>query len=218
MSENQLDNNMHNAYQFIRGQIMDAQRQVYRAVNVAMVAAYWHIGKAIFEHCGENERAAYGKQVLKYLSERLTAEFGNGFGVRNLRNMRQFYLAFPKRHTVCAELSWSHYRSLIRVDNEQERLFYAEEAVKSQWSVRQLERQINTMYYHRLLSSQDKKSVAAEIQSTEPKPEYEQLVKDISINRYIIVLIAIVLLTKINFKYCVINYILLEAIGTGEEE
>lgn len=100
MSENQLDNNMHNAYQFIRGQIMDAQRQVYRAVNVAMVAAYWHIGKAIFEHCGENERAAYGKQVLKYLSERLTAEFGNGFGVRTLRNMRQFYLAFPKRQTV----------------------------------------------------------------------------------------------------------------------
>ena len=125
MSQNQLDNNMHNAYQFIRGQIIDAQRQVYRAVNVAMVQAYWHIGKAIFEHCSENERAAYGKQVLKYLSERLTAEFGKGFDESNLRSMRLFYLTFQKQDTLCPELSWSHYRRLIRVDNEQERLLYA---------------------------------------------------------------------------------------------
>lgn len=106
MSQNNpLGDNMQTAYQFIRGQIIDAQRQVYRAVNVAMVQAYWHIGKAIYEYCGENERAAYGKQVLKYLSERLTAEFGKGFDESNLRSMRLFYLTFQKQDSLRPELS-----------------------------------------------------------------------------------------------------------------
>ena len=141
-------------------------------------AAYWNIGKTIYEICGENERAAYGKQILNDISDRLTVEFGKGFTVRNLRAMRQFYLAFPIWHTVCAELSWSHYRLLMRVANEKERMFYTQEAVKSGWSVRQLERQINTMFYQRILASRDKESVAAEIQTTEPKPEYERIIKD----------------------------------------
>lgn len=94
---------------FIRGYVIDAQRQVYSAVNAAMVTAYWNIGKAIYEVCEESDRAAYGKQVLKYISERLTAEFGKGFSVQGLRNMRQFYCAFPKRSTVRSVLSWSHY-------------------------------------------------------------------------------------------------------------
>ena len=143
-----------------------------------MVTAYWNIGKTIYEICGENERAAYGKQILNDISDRLTVEFGKGFTVRNLRAMRQFYLAFPIWHTVCAELSWSHYRLLMRVANEKERMFYTQEAVKSGWSVRQLERQINTMFYQRILASRDKESVAAEIQTTEPKPEYERIIKD----------------------------------------
>ena len=167
-----------NAYIFIRGYVIDAQRQVYSAVNTAMVTAYWNIGKTIFDICGENERAAYGKQILNDISDRLTVEFGKGFTVRNLRAMRQFYLAFPIWHTVCAELSWSHYRLLMRVANEKERMFYTQEAVKSGWSVRQLERQINTMFYQRILASRDKESVAAEIQTTEPKPEYERIIKD----------------------------------------
>ncbi len=165
-------------YLSIRSYIIDAQRQVYSAVNAAMVAAYWNIGKIIYEVCGENERAAYGKQILNDISDRLTVEFGKGFTVRNLRAMRQFYLAFPIWHTVCAELSWSHYRLLMRVANEKERMFYMQEAVKSGWSVRQLERQINTMFYQRILASRDKESVVAEIQTTEPKPEYERIIKD----------------------------------------
>ena len=165
-------------YRSIRGYVIEAQRQVYTAVNTAMVNAYWNIGKAIFELCGENDRAAYGKQVLKHLAELLTAEFGKGFSVQGLRNMRQFYLAFPIRSTVWSELSWSHYRLLMRVENEQARAFYAEESVKAGWSVRQLQRQINTMFYQRILASRDKESVAAEIQTTEPKPEYEQIIKD----------------------------------------
>lgn len=167
-----------NAYISIRGYVIDAQRQVYSAVNTAMVTAYWNIGKTIYESCGENERAAYGRKILNDISDRLTVEFGKGFTVRNLRAMRQFYLAFPIWHTVCAELSWSHYRLLMRVANEKERMFYTQEAVKAGWSVRQLEWQINTMFYQRILASRDKESVAAEIQTTEPKPEYERIIKD----------------------------------------
>ena len=133
-----------NIYTNVRGYIVDVQRQVYSAVNAAMVKAYWNIGKAIYEVCGENDRAAYGKQILKALSERLTEEFGRGFDESNLRNMRRFYRAFPIRDTLCPELSWSHYRLLMRVSDKNERTFYAEEAVKSGWSVRQLQRQIKT--------------------------------------------------------------------------
>ncbi|MBQ9816069.1 MAG: DUF1016 family protein [Proteobacteria bacterium] len=165
-------------YQTIRGYVVDAQRQVRVAVNSAMVDAYWRIGEAIFKECGDNDRAAYGKQVLQFISERLTAEFGSGFSVQGLRNMRQFYLTFPKRSTLWSELSWSHYRVLMRIQDKEARDFYASECAKSAWSVRQLERQIHTMFYQRMLASQDKESVAAEIQISEPKPEYEKLVKD----------------------------------------
>lgn len=143
-----------------------------------MVTAYWEIGKEIFNACGGNDRAEYGKKLLEYLSPKLTAEFGQGYTVRNLRAMRQFYCCFPIWHTVCAELSWSHYRILMRISNDTVRTFYMEECVKSAWSVRQLERQINTMYYERILASRDKESVAEEIQKTEPKLEYEKIVKD----------------------------------------
>ncbi|MCD7922644.1 MAG: PDDEXK nuclease domain-containing protein [Clostridiales bacterium] len=166
------------AYRSIRGYVVDAQRQVYSAVNSAMVTAYWNIGKAIYEVCGENDRAAYGKQILQYVSERLTAEFGKGYSIRNLRNMRRFYLMFQIRQTASAELSWSHYQLLMRVEDENARNFYAQEAAKSGWSVRQLQRQINTMYYNRILASKDKDSVSAEIQTTVPKPEYETIIKD----------------------------------------
>ena len=173
--ENAIQNN---TYQSIRGYVIDAQRQVYTAVNAAMVTAYWNIGKAIYEVCGESDRAAYGKQVLKYISDRLVAEFGKGYDVRNLRNMRQFYLAFPKRNALRTELSWTHYRLLMRVSDETARYFYMDEAVKSGWSSRQLERQINTMFYKRILASKDKESVAAEIETSEPRAEYEKIIKD----------------------------------------
>ena len=165
-------------YRSIRGYVIEAQRQVYAAVNSAMVMAYWKIGKSIFEACGENDRAAYGKQVLQYISGRMTAEFGKGFDISNLRNMRRFYLAFPIQDALRPELSWTHYRYLMKVNDTEARTFYMEEAVKAGWSSRQLERQINTLYYQRILASRDKESVAAEIQTTEPKPEYERIIKD----------------------------------------
>ena len=173
-----FDNNGQETYRSIRNSVIAAQGKVYAAVNSAMVNAYWEIGEQIYRACGENDRAEYGKNLLQYISDRLTVEFGKGYKVRNLRNMRQFYLMFPIRHTLCTELSWSHYRVLMRISDKTARDFYTEECAKSAWSVRQLERQIHTMYYQRLLASRDKESVAAEIQTTEPKPEYEKAVKD----------------------------------------
>lgn len=165
-------------YNTVRGYVVAAQKQVNTAVNSAMVNAYWNIGKQIYEACGENERAEYGKQLLQYLSEKLTAEFGKGFTVSNLRNMRQFFLIFQNRDAVRSELSWTHYRSLMRVNDEAARQFYLEETVKSGWSSRQLDRQINSFYYQRILAGKDKDSVAAEIDALEPKPEYEKIIKD----------------------------------------
>lgn len=174
----QIIQNPEQTYTTIRQSIVQAQHKLTAAVNSAMVTAYWEIGEQIYKACGENDRAGYGKKLLQYLSEQLTAEFGKGFSVQGLRNMRQFYCTFPIRSTLWSELSWSHYRILMRIADETERTFYTEECAKSAWSVRQLERQIHTMYYQRLLSSQDKSAVTAEIQTTEPKPEYEKIVKD----------------------------------------
>ena len=173
-----FDNNGQETYRSIRNSVIAAQGNVYAAVNSAMVNAYWKIGEQIYRACGENDRAEYGKNLLKYLSDRLTAEFGKGYSVQGLRNMRQFYCTFPIRSTLCSELSWSHYRVLMRISDKTARDFYTEECAKAAWSVRQLERQIHTMYYQRLLASRDKESVSAEIQTTEPKPEYEKAVKD----------------------------------------
>ena len=177
-NEFQIGETAESTYSTIRDCVISAQNKVAQAVNSAMVIAYWEIGRQIYESCGESERADYGKGLLEFISNKLTAEFGSGFTVRNLRAMRQFYLFYPKRHTLCAELSWSHYRRLMRIRDEEERNFYTLECAKSAWSVRQLERQINTMFYQRLLASQDKKAVSAEIQTSEPKPQYEKIVRD----------------------------------------
>lgn len=166
------------AYSACRNFIIEARQRVYTAVNSAMVEAYWNIGKSIYEACDENDRAKYGEKLLEDISTKLSKEFGKGFSVRNLRNMRTFYSMFQNRKTVSAELSWSHYCLLMRIENEERRNFYLKECVASSWSVRQLERQINSFYFDRILASKDKKAVAEEIQKLEPKPEYEKIVKD----------------------------------------
>ena len=107
------EKNDEQVYVSVRETLESARGKVERAVNSAMVEAYWEIGRQIVEATGE--RAEYGKHLLQYLSERLTAEYGKGFTERNLRQMRSFYLAFPIRHTLCAELSWSIYRRLTRI-------------------------------------------------------------------------------------------------------
>jgi predicted nuclease of restriction endonuclease-like (RecB) superfamily len=143
-----------------------------------MVDAYWSIGKAIVDEQGGNEKAEYGDRLIVNLSKRLTEEFGKGFTATNLKYMRQFYLAFPIGHAVSDQLSWTHYRQLLKVQNETARQFYLDEAIKSQWSTRQLERQINSFFYERLLSSSDKEAVSQEIQTLEPEQTLEDNIRD----------------------------------------
>jgi len=117
---------------------------------------------------------------LKFLAEKLTDEFGVSFSSQNLRNMRQFYLTFQNCYTLCSELSWSHYRRLMRVSDEKERNFYMKEAAICNWSVRQLERNINTLYHTRLLKApeSDKAEIRNEIKKLEPSDVREYILKD----------------------------------------
>jgi hypothetical protein len=177
----------------VRGEFYDAVADIfrsarsnaYRAVNFAMVEAYWTVGRMIVEEEQKGEaRAEYGQALLANLSRRLAGEFGKGFSEPNLRNFRQFYLVFPIRYTVCSEsagldtrheeraqirdslrpeLSWSHYRLLLRIEKADARAWYMKEAADQNWSVRALERQINSLYYERLIMSRDKKTVIKEM-------------------------------------------------------
>jgi predicted nuclease of restriction endonuclease-like (RecB) superfamily len=146
--------------------LITARSHVQRTVNEAMVQAYWHIGRLIVEdEQGGRARAAYGKQVLATVAERLAHEFGKGFSVQSLRSFRQFHLIFSLeeiRSAPRSELTWTHFRSLMRVANVDARRWYADEAAREHWSARALDRQIGTMFYQRLLSSQDKAGIEAE--------------------------------------------------------
>jgi hypothetical protein len=118
-------------HQAIRALLLAARAQVRQTVNTAMVQTYWHIGRMIVEdEQGGQKRAAYGKQVLPELAKRLSEDFGAGFDVSNLR---QFFQFFPIRDALRPELTWTHYRSLIRIDNPQARDWYAKEAVEHRW-------------------------------------------------------------------------------------
>jgi predicted nuclease of restriction endonuclease-like (RecB) superfamily len=137
--------------------LLAAKSQVRQTVNTAMVQTYWHIGRLIVEdEQGGQKRAAYGKQVLAGLSKRLTTEFGAGFSVQSLWNYRQFYTQFPILSAARRELTWTHYKALLRIENPVAREWYANESAQQGWSVRALDRQIATLFYERLLGSQDK--------------------------------------------------------------
>jgi len=175
---NDLDKTSNTVYDQIKEILIAARTKAYSAINFAMVEAYWLIGKQIVDVQGNNERAEYGTQLLKYLSERLTQDFGKGFEERELRKIRQFYSTFPIRDALRPELGWTHYRLIMRVNNEKARNFYIDECIKSNWSTRQLERQINTLFYERLLSSQNKEAVSQEIQKTAPAPAPKDFIKN----------------------------------------
>lgn len=167
-----------NIYEKIRSEVEKARQKVYATVNLTMVETYWNIGKQIYEAQDKNERAEYGKGLLKFLSQKLTKEFGKGFTITNLKYMRQFFMAFPNSHSLSDQLSWTHYRMLLKVEDEKIRNFYLEECEKSNWSTRQLERQINSFYYQRLLSSQDKDNIRDEIQTLEKGLNAKDIIRD----------------------------------------
>jgi hypothetical protein len=162
---------MNNYVNDIKQILAQARQKAYSAINAAMVEAYWQIGKRIIEQeqHGEN-RAAYGEGILKELSKALTAEFGKGFSYANLYNFRQFYLTYPADeifYTLCRKLTWSHDRLIMRVENPEARSYYLKEAAGQGWSVRTLERNINTFYYQRLLSSQNKQEAIQDSKTLE---------------------------------------------------
>ncbi|MDE6285460.1 MAG: PDDEXK nuclease domain-containing protein [Muribaculaceae bacterium] len=152
-----------NLYADIKDVLTSARITAVVAVNTTMVKAYWAIGKLIVEAQGGEHKAAYGHNLLNEISTRLSAEYGKGFDPSNLRRMRQFYLAFPICDTVCHKLSWSHIRHLIKVSDANARSYYAEESIKGRWSVRELERQIATQHYERLLSTHRDKADTQEL-------------------------------------------------------
>lgn len=146
--------------------IRQARQQAVRAVDTIQVQTCWEVGRHIveFEQAGQ-ARAAYGKNLLTTLAKGLTAEFGKGFDATNLRHMRAFFLAFPIRDALRRELSWTHYRTLLKLDSDSARQWYMNEAATQNWSTRALERQIGTLYYERLLASQDRAAVEQEAAS-----------------------------------------------------
>lgn len=192
-------------YQEIRAVLESARSSAYRAVNTAMVQAYWHVGRLIVEHeQGGKGRAAYGEAVLEDLSRRLTADFGRGFDPSNLRYMRLFFQRFPNRDAVRhrlpsqgirdalrhkstgtgapgdlrPELSWTHYRLLLGVDDARARGWYMGEAADQHWSTRQLDRQISVLYYERLLASHKKAPVRKEAREKLAAVTPEHFIRD----------------------------------------
>ena len=144
----------------IREIMIESRKNIARQVNSELLTTYWNIGRVIVEHeQNNNERAEYGKQTLIQLSKTLTKEFGKGFSRSNLQNMRLFYLSYPICQTVSGKLSWSHYCELLIISDPDRRSFYEKECERSNWSVRELKRQISTSLFERLLLSRGKANI-----------------------------------------------------------
>ena len=168
-----------NIYGRICSILENARGNVARAINSEMVVAYWNIGQVIVEEEQKGEsRAEYGKKLLVTLAERLSDDFGKGFDESNLRNIRAFYLTYPKCDALRHELSWTHYRILMRVDKPEARSFYEVECVKNNWSARELERQKGSLLFERLALSKDKKGLMKLAQKGQELQTYEDMIKD----------------------------------------
>lgn len=153
----------------IKDIILQSRQKVYRIANTTLLESYWQIGKMIVEDEQQGSRKAnYGQNTLKKLSKELTVEFGKGFDYTNLTNMRKFYLAFPILDTLRQELSWSHYRLLSRLDTAEKKQYYLHESVIAHWNSRELQRQINSLAFERVLKHSSKTQT----------PSIENLMKD----------------------------------------
>ena len=156
-----------------------ARSKAYRTVNSAMVQAYWNVGRLIVEEEQKGKkRAEYGNYLVKDLSVKLTKDYGNGFNERNLWYMKTFYLNFKKVNALRSELTWTHYRLLLKVESPDVRDFYIKECIDNNWSTRQLERQLNSFYYERLLSSKNKAFIRKDSKQTEADPNLMDIIKD----------------------------------------
>ena len=162
----------------IKELVVNSRNKVYTTVNIEMLKLYWNIGKIIMGIQQGDERAKYGDSILEKLSEKLTNEFGKGFSKRNLERMRKFYIWFPITTTVSSQLSWSHYLELIKIEEKSKRNFYFNECINTKWSVRELQRQRDSLLYERLLLSADKEKVLELSEKGQILKTSKDLVKD----------------------------------------
>jgi len=168
-----------NLYARVTKILENARLNAARAVNAEMVKAYWMIGREIVleEQKGE-ARAGYGKALLKKLAAKLSSSFGKGFDESNLRNIRSFYLTYPKCDALRHELGWTHYRTLTRIENPKGRSFYEIECAQNHWSTRELERQVGSLLYERLSLSRDKKGLMRLARKGQEIENYADMIKN----------------------------------------
>ena len=178
MSNQLIRNDFNLFFNNIKDLVINSRNKVYQVVNIEMLNLYWNIGKSIIEIQQGEERANYGDTILDKLSQKLTSEFGKGFSKRNLERMRKFYLLYPNWQTVSAKLSWSHYLELIKIDEEPRRNFYLNECINSSWSVRELQRQRDSLLYERLIISADKEKILELSEKGQVLKSSKDLVKD----------------------------------------
>jgi len=168
-----------NILEHIKGIIANAQAKAIRSVDTERVLMYWQIGKVIFEEEQQGkDRADYGKYLIKSISEAFQPTLGTGFSVRQLERYRQFYRTFPIASALRSQFNWTHYKNLISIDNQDKREFYIAEADKNNWTARQLERQINSQLFERLLLSNDVKAVLEVAREERLPAEPTEIIKD----------------------------------------
>lgn len=173
------DQKLESLYSDARAIIESARTNAVRSVDFCRVQMYWHLGQRIFEEEQQGkERADYGSYLIKNLAQRLTPEYGSGFGVRQLEQSRQFYRIYPIANTLRSQLNWSQYRRLIQIDDPDKREYYELESVNNAWTARETERQINSMLYERLLISNDKESVLAVARQQRIPETPTEIIKD----------------------------------------
>ena len=163
----------------IKDLINSSQDRAIRAIDNERVLLYWNIGKRIIEELQQGQdRADYGKEIIKNLSNDLQPDFGSGYSIRQLELMRQFYKTFPITNALHSQLNWSQYKLLIRLDTQDKRDFYIAETTKNKWTGRELERQINSSLFERLLLSNDKHSVLQVAKGTKLPTDAKEIIKD----------------------------------------
>ena len=164
-------------YKDIKEKILTARSKMLKHIDTTMTEVYWYVGKITYELSENSTKASYGKKIIEALSIRLTDEFGSGFSQVSIRRMRRFYEFYPIWSTVSTELSWAHFQELIRIDRKEERDFYEQESIKSNWGCRELRRQINTKLYDRYLISPDKKLIIEDSKKGLIEKQPEELLK-----------------------------------------
>ena len=177
---NEIQHKTNSFLEQVKSLLFEAQQRVVHSVNSIMVQTYFELGKQIVEHEQEGKNYAnYGEYLLEALSENLTKEFGKGYSKRNLELIRKFYLTYKiAKSPISQSISWTHYLHLMRIQNEDERVFYENEIVSNNWSVRELNRQINTSLYERLLLSKNKSEILKLSQEGQIIEKPKDIIKD----------------------------------------